>query len=238
MKLKFKKTSIVILCVITIFIISLFSNTTLTLFFPKKIWQHKVNSIEKLKNCNYTGVELDAVYLANKNVFDVYHPPEKSQNLLLKNYLKNLPENVKCIWLDFKNLNEDNSKNALSLLKKLTKEKRFDQKNIIIESEQLKALSYFQKNGFKTSYYFPQDLSKLKDKELELELLIIKKQLLENKPTYISSKYVDYNLLKKHFPNEKKLFWFNVYGDNNQLKVRLLLYKILFDDNVDALLIP
>ena len=238
MKFKHKKKAIVLFCLIAVLVFGLFSNQTLSLFFSQKVWQHKVNSIEKLKNCSFTGIELDIVYLANKNVFDVYHPPKKSQNLHLKNYLKTLPKNTKHLWLDFKNLNNTNAEKSIKLLSKLVKEHELNKKNIVVESNQMALLVLFQTNGYKTSYYFPQGLSKSSNQNLQSKLMMIKKELKENKPTYISSKYDDYDLLKENFPEQKKLFWFNVYGDNNQLKVRFLLFKILLDENVDALLIP
>lgn len=238
MMFKHKKKAIVLFCIIAVLVFGLFSNQTLLLFFSQKVWQHKVNSIEKLKNCNLSGIELDIVYLANKNVFDVYHPPEKSQNLHLKNYLKALPKNITQLWLDFKNLNNTNAENSLRLLNQLVKEHELNKRNIVIESDQMALLSSFRKNGYQTSYYFPQGLSKSSNQNLQSKLMMIKKELKENKPTYISSKYDDYDLLKENFPEQKKLFWFNVYGDNNQLKVRFLLFKILLDENVDALLIP
>ena len=238
MMFKHKKKAIVLFCLIAVLVFGLFSNQTLSLFFSQKVWQHKVNSIEKLKNCSLSGIELDIVYLANKNVFDVYHPPEKSQNLHLKNYLKVLPKNNKHLWLDFKNLNNTNAENSLKILSELVKEHELNKNNIIVESDQITLLSSFKTKGFKTAFYFPQDLSKSSNQNLQSKLILIKKELKRNKPTYISSKYDKYDLLKKHFPNEKKLFWFNVYGDNNKLKVRFLLFKILLDENVDALLIP
>ncbi|MDF1677046.1 MAG: hypothetical protein P1U44_15130 [Vicingaceae bacterium] len=235
MKHKIKLILIAGLILTTSFV--LFSNFTLSLFFSDKVWNHKINTIKELESASLKGVELDIVFHKNSNSFDVNHPPEKSQNISLDNYLNNIPTNINYLWLDFKNLTTQNKKAALTHLNSLTKKHQLTHQNIIVESNQLKFLQTFNTNNYKTSYYLPQNLSLKSTKEQTLLLNTIQNNISSYKPTYISSKYIDYDILTEHFSAQKKLFWFNVYGDNNKLKVRFLLYKILLDDNVDALLI-
>jgi hypothetical protein len=236
--LKHKKKLLLIAGLILITSFVLFSNFTLSLFYSDKVWSHKTNTIKELESTSLKGVELDIVFYKNSNSFDVNHPPEKSQNISLDNYFNNIPANTNYLWLDFKNLTTQNKKAVLSHLNSLTKKHQLTHQNIIIESNQLEALQIFNTNNYKTSYYIPQDISLKQAKEQTILLNQIEQNITSCKPTYISSKYIDYDILSEHFPNQKKLFWFNVYGDNNKMKVRFLLYKILQDDNVDALLIP
>ena len=236
--LKHKKQIILVVVLILLVSSSLFSNFTLSLFFSNKVWNHKVNTTEELKSTNLKGIELDVVFHQNSNSFDVNHPPEKSQNLTLDSYLQNIPSTIVYIWLDFKNLNTENNQSALTHLNYLIKKHNLTQQNIIIESHQLKALQTFNENNYKTSYYLPQDISSKSSQEQISLLKQIKSNINLYETTYISSKYTDYKILLGNFPTQKKLFWFNVYGNNNKLKVRFLLYEILLDKNVDALLVP
>ena len=78
-----------IFCVISFLLyVAYYSNRILFYGYEHKIWAHRVNSIEKLKetiSC-FEGVELDVVYIEDGDFFDVNHPPAESIGLSLDEY--------------------------------------------------------------------------------------------------------------------------------------------------------
>lgn len=245
--MKIKKISRKHLRITTLFILFLFiviaflSNRTLIFLFKDKIWAHKVNSIEKLNEANklFSGVELDVVFYVKNNFFDVNHPPDKSLNLLLAEYFQFPINNSNYkYWIDFKNLNKDNELQSSNRLDSITKLFNLNTSNIIVESENPQFLKSFRDKGFLTSCYLPSGLHVLNEDSLKVVIELINNDLITYKSFYISMDYKDYPIVKKHFPDKKKLCWFTTYGSMNKITARILLYEILLDDNVDVLLIP
>lgn len=245
--IKFKRFSIKhvkisALSILFLFIVLVFlSDRTLLFLFKAKIWAHKANSIEKLNEAKkmFSGVELDVVFYTNGNYFDVNHPPDKSISLSLTKYFQSQTSdsNYK-YWIDFKNLNEENELLSSNSLDSITKLFKINKSNIIVESDNPQLLKSYNDKGFLTSYYLPSRLHTRNEDSLKEALEQIKKNLISYKNIYISVEYKDYPIIKKHFPKQKKLTWFTVYGSMNKIKARILLYEILFDENVDVLLIP
>lgn len=239
-----KRKHIHVIGLLVIFLASFvvfFSNSTLQYLFPEKIWSHKTNSIHKLNQANsiYSGVELDVVFDKGRSFFDIYHPPEESKGLSLSTYLKNRSISTRLkYWLDFKNLSEENQIFALNHLDSLISEGSLNKSNIIIESTNICLLTLFKENGYATSYYLPSNIYKLKKNEREAIIAKIRLAISACPQTYISTEYTDYELISKYFPQEEKLFWFTVYAGINSIKARMLLFKILSDEKVDALLVP
>src|SRR5690349_3170954 len=95
---------------VTTALVFLFSNAAFIFVFRKKVWAHRVNSIEKKKEIGdkFSGIELDLVYNKTTGIFDVNHPPAASINLSLADYLKADLNTNRGYWFDFKNLEEDN----------------------------------------------------------------------------------------------------------------------------------
>lgn len=127
---------------------------------PAKIWLHRTNEIKKFEDFSkiYQNYEIDVYFL--DNYFDVGHDgKDTSINLDLKTMLKLVSKRKEesgfeaKIWLDFKNLDENNKEKALKTLLQISKESDFDIKNFIIESRNYKALALFKEAGFYTSYY-------------------------------------------------------------------------------------
>lgn len=221
--------------------IGFLSNTTLRVLFPTKLRAHKVNTIEKMLEARevFSGLELDVVYHADKNYFEVNHPPDSSIHLTLANYLQKNSENKNCnYWLDFKNLDSNNAMKSSISLDSLTQSYSLQNSNFIVESMNPNCLSGFKAKGFQTAYYLPSDLYLKSEEELKAQINSIKIKLAQSKTTYISFDYRDYSLVKKYFPDEKKIAWFTVYGKTNKFLARLLLFKIAFDEKVDVLLVP
>jgi hypothetical protein len=240
-----KKVSIAIFITVPLVIVAVLFNSNITLryLFRNKVWAHKVNSIEKLNKIQnkFTGIEFDVIFYNNKEgvFFDINHPPDSSTNLSLTKYLQLLPETcVYKFWIDFKNLKQDNELLSSIRLDSIATAFDINKGNIIVESIRPWCLEYFKEKGFRTSYYLPSDLHTLDPVILHSTIEKISKTISLYRTDYISADYKDYLILKKYFPEKKKIFWFTTYGTMNISKARILLYKILTDDKVDVLLIP
>lgn len=216
------------------------SNYTLKLLFKDKVWAHKVNYLAKLAEAKkqFSGVELDVVFENSIRNFDVHHPPDPSIKLTLSNYFASQPINLNLnYWIDFKNLSANNDSLAVVILDSIVTFYKIPKNHVIVESRDPQYLKKFTEKGFKTSYYLPTNLHKKGPKELQPQLEAIKQTIERNPTTCISFEYRDYPILKKHFPNSRKISWFNVYDSMNKITARLLLFQLLMDEQVDVLLI-
>lgn len=175
-----------------------------------KIWAHRVNSTDKLESAlkYFEGVELDLVYDDQKNILDVTHPPVPSINLDLEKYLSfiNTPEKP-YMWLDIKNLNNENKAVILKILNKLFSQKEYPLDKVLIETRYPEALSEFSAAGFKTSFYLPYGLAEMTAEKRKVELQKITNILTEQPDLAISSNYTDYDMMHESFPTKDKYFW-------------------------------
>lgn len=209
--------------------------------YSNKIWAHRVNSIEKLEytQTKYAGIELDVVFDNESKTFDVNHPPAQSIDLTLEEYLSHFKADTGFgIWLDFKNLTEQNAKSALNRLLYLTEKYKLIQEKIIVESQYPEYLDWFQTAGFKTSYYLPSFLNRLSSKHLSEKLDEINLKIKTYKPTAISTNIVDYEIIAKHYPKQTKYLWsidktFTTRMFKNFIQTR----KALKDPKVEVLLV-
>ena len=224
-----------------ILIFAFLSNATLRILFPGKIRAHKVNTVEKMSEASkhFSGLELDVFFHSDGNYFEVNHPPDSSINLSLANYLIANSKDKSCsYWLDFKNLNQYNAQVAAHILDSLLQVCQLNPSHFIVESMLPQFLKTFKEKGFLTSYYLPTELYLKSDSELTEQLKQIKLNLNNYNPTYISFDYRDYSLLKKSFPEQKKISWFTVYGKTNKFTARWILFEMAFDKQLDVLLLP
>jgi hypothetical protein len=125
-----------------------------------KIWVHRVNSVEKLKQSEaiFSGVELDLVFNRDGagGTFDVNHPPADSIDLSLDDYLSNSdPPGSMTDWLDIKNLTDQNKREVLARLQWIVKRHDLRTDQIIAESPKFEALRQLSEGGLLTSYYLP-----------------------------------------------------------------------------------
>lgn len=176
-----------------------------------RMWIHRVNSMEKLKEVreeNFKGFELDVVFLKGENRFDVNHPPAKSINLSLYDYLNSLDTNDSGhFWIDFKNLTVLNSFASVSRFDSICKVLKLKKEQFIIESDKPQFLEIFQNSGYKTSYYLPTSLCNASIDELEIELNVVKSNVSKYNTDFISFDKCNYNLIKERFPDKQKLLW-------------------------------
>lgn len=223
--------------ILSIIALLFFAPATLSFFFKEKIWAHRVNSLEKLEAAVplFKGVELDLMFDLENNYFDVNHPPAKSIKLSLEAYLASLPNPASLkYWLDFKNLNAVNQQMALERLEKLVKRFKLKPQQIIVESSNPEFLSVFQQREYVASFYLPAGMHKMTPQKLTTTIEVIKAKLANNEGLYISSLYKDYYIMKKYFPERKKLLWnlfYDIYPYRGQL------YYMLMDEKVEVMLL-
>lgn len=209
----------------------------LRLVYPEKIWIHRVNSVEKLKEVDseFRGIELDIVW--EKDDFDVNHPLAKSIGLSLEEYLygfENTPNRF--IWLDFKNLNKKNAFVSLDKLNSIVNHFSLSKSTIIIESTNTEYLKYFYNNGYKTSFYLPDKLNSLSQDNLQEVLGSIDNEMGNNFTDFISFPIEDYAIVKKKFPDKDLLLW-DLSGSKG-FKNKIRLHKALIDLKVKSILLP
>jgi hypothetical protein len=238
--MKHKKFIIIILLVVAAGVIYKYSvhPVVLKTLFPDKIWPHRVNSIAKLQETSefFTGMELDVVW--EGIYFDVNHPPAKSIQLYLKDYLEHIPDTGQYgLWIDYKNLTVDVASSSAEHIDIIFKKNNLDKNRIYIESPFPQYLTPFEERGYKVSYYLPSRLYQIENRDT-LDYVLNRINLnLENKPElFISAPFADYSFIREHYPERKKLLWhlsgFN--GPANKFKI----YRALFDDKVEVVLLP
>jgi len=206
--------------------------------FPDKIWPHRVNSITKLDETAkiFSGMELDVVW-ENGN-FDVNHPPAESIQLYLDEYINHLPKSRQYgLWVDYKNLKAPWDQQSANYLDSLFNKDNLNKDRVYIESHFPKHLDAFMDKGFKISYYLPSGLNQIQQKDSINKVLDRINSNLKDKPElFISAPFADYNFMREHFPERKKLLWHlgGLYGAGNKLNI----YRALFDKNVEVVLLP
>lgn len=238
---KNKKKIIFIIALITAVAVYIFNPYKLEYIdYQSKVWAHRVNSLEKLNYTQklYQGIELDLVFDSISNTFDVNHPPTKSVNLDLDKYFSNINNKEVKLWLDFKNLSEDNAEKSSEILDQLTKKHSLKSENILVESTEINCLQNFEIKGFKTSFYLPQ-LVGLADESKFVPTIDSIKQLLVKYPTSgISCNVNAYDVIKEYFKEEKKYLW-HIYKpySRHQVKNYQDFRKYVSDSTVEAVLI-
>ncbi|MGN1256954.1 MAG: hypothetical protein ACI4UA_07305 [Bacteroidaceae bacterium] len=123
--------------------------------YPQKIWLHRCNSIEKLneKEARYPNVEVD-ICLRADGVMDVTHDIDTTFHLNFIPYLEYLSRHPeRHIWIDIKNLSEDNVSSFKRSLDSLVYTYKVSKDQLIIESPQWLMLYPFTSDFYYTSCY-------------------------------------------------------------------------------------
>lgn len=186
--------------------------------YNTKVWAHQVNTLDKLRYAQkfYNGIEVDVVYDSENNTFDVNHPPSKSIDLSLDTYFSSINDRYLNIWIDFKNLSETNSNQALEILEKIVTKYSINKQRVIIESTNAESLIKFKSSGFQTSFYLPQ-LANLNDDKVLIARVDSIANLLEKYPTTAISCHMNaYEVVNKYFKSNTKYLWhiYKPYGRN------------------------
>mgnify|MGYP006079081769 FL=1 len=234
----YKRALVLVLFILIFFSIKyLFFNHILQFIAEDKIWIHRVNSIEKLKEVQqkFTGVELDLVFNDTSIFFDVNHPPTISINLSLEEYFKNNKKDL-TYWLDFKNLNKENQEDALQHLDYICKKNKINKSKVVVESPQIGLLKNFKDAGYQISYYYHwPGLFSLNEEDRIRHINHMKETISNDAEIILSADYRDYEILKNKFPDRIKMFW--ITKKVFSITEIYALTTIIKDDKVKSLLI-
>lgn len=170
---------------------------------------HEVNTIDKLNEITQNGIksyEIDVHFNTDGNVsyFEIGHDDKDLNGVKFESYLKqNKPLKIKKIWMDVKNVSDENIDKILEHLNKL--DSQYQIKNIIIfetstKSENLKKISDV---GFHTSLYItnsPIDkmLEENDEKLMKKEAKNIANQISIQHPKAISFNSMLYPFVKTY----------------------------------------
>lgn len=137
--------------------------------FPDKLWLHRCNSLEKMKEKQdrFPNIEVDLIY-RGYGKFDVTHDADTTFGLYLDRYFPIIARSGNHLWLDIKNIDFTNYKEMCSALDSLCRHYKVEKEQLIVEGSNWKAMGEFTQKGFYTSYYVPFDNpSELSEQEEE-----------------------------------------------------------------------
>ena len=138
--------------------------------YPEKLWLHRCNSIEKMEEQEkrFENIEVDLVYRGN-GIFDVTHDADTTFGLHINPYLKEIAKDKDHMWLDIKNITDDNCQNLREDLDSLCDIYHVNKNQLIIESSNWEALGDFTRDDYYTSFYVSfEKPSHLSEEEIEV----------------------------------------------------------------------
>ena len=211
----------------------------------KKIWLHRTDSYKKVLELGngYSGIEFDCVYHEDMDDFENSHDYSQSVEFYLNDSLKAFVQlkdwQNKKIWIDFKNLTEENKIAAERKLSELFSKYSIKKENCYVESNNWKSLDIFKKNGWQTSYYFPYyELSKLSSSQID----DIKEQTIKiSKSGYVSAisfafAYYDFIKTLETDRSIHLLTWID-YVDRRDFECNEAYFPIIKDPRIKAILV-
>ncbi|MGV7221684.1 MAG: phosphoethanolamine transferase [Nitrospinales bacterium] len=187
----------------------------------------RVNTVGKLKhifNDGFHAIETDINFREDAGgYFEVGHGENTLSEMSLEKYLSILPfDALSKVWLDIKNIDEDNVKSALDRLLFLDDKYKLKDRTIIESSFTHSSFSAISKAGFHTSYYLPtslilelESLDEVGQKELALD---ISEQINKQKTAAISFNIKLYPFVKNFIEtNLKKSLSYHVWDSSIQV---------------------
>lgn len=188
-------------------------------YLPDKFWLHRTDSVEKQYEFanKYQGIEFDIIYYEAENAFENSHDKKDLNKYNLEKQLRayqdiGLP---KGIWLDFKNLTENNKFAAKNTLDNIMTKYNIDKKLVWLESGNWQALKIFHDDGYRTSYYLPYyKLDKMTAAEIENARKLTKKIAFSGSVDAVSfyGGYYDFVNSVELPPRTELLTWLDGYA--------------------------
>lgn len=226
------KKAIIMIIFITFNLLSCQNNTS-------KVWLHCANDIHKARHFQnkYAGLEIDITYVDSLQTLLVFKGEKtvKHNPITLEEWLNGIEKiNNLGLWLDFKNLNNNNKTLILNELNRLCSKYGINKNNLIIESTAPYCLPTFQDEDYRTSFYIPKFKPK---KSSESEILkhtsYIRDVISKYGITTISGYYYQYEFMRDSFPDQDLLIWYSLHNPiirnkcikltNNDNDVKVLL---------------
>ena len=146
-----------------------------------RVFPHRVNSIGKLKNIwtdGFRSFEIDARFGDNNSSYFQVGHNHGVMGMKIEHFLSSIPyPEIERVWLDFKNLNKKNYKQAIERLEELDSKFDLKRKFIVESGTTLAFFKEFKKAGWHTSYYMPTEkiVNQLKENKVaEMKKLAVK----------------------------------------------------------------
>lgn len=188
----------------------------------QKIWLHRANDIEKAQyfQDKYAGLEIDITFVDSLQTFLVLHGGGHVElnPITLEQWFDGVGKTGQMnLWLDFKNLNNNNKIAALNELNRLYSKYKIKRSNSIVESWNAACLKEYKDAGFQVSLYIPdfKPLS-VSQNELQKQTAKIRKLISENNLTTISGYYYQYQYMRDSFPDKDVLIWYHLSNTNRR----------------------
>ena len=137
--------------------------------YPDKLWLHRCNSIEKMEEMaeRYDNIEVDLIYRGN-GIFDVTHDADTTFGLHIDPFFDDLGDTDEHMWLDIKNITMDNCEEIHEDLDSLCEKFDVEKDQLIVESNDWKALKELTDDDYYTSFYVSFDKpNRLTDEEID-----------------------------------------------------------------------
>lgn len=144
------------------------------------------------------------------------------------------------IWLDFKNLNEDNKYEAKEVLDTLLRKYDISKDVVWLESSNWQSLDIFKQDGYRTSYYFPyykfENMTEQEINDVKRKTIMIANSGNVDAVSFAGKHYYDFvssldlpdNIVLLTWLDDSR--WYNVLLSSKQ-------NKIVKDDRVKVILV-
>ena len=196
----------------------------------QKLWAHRVLDYNDANNkyVNFKGVEVDVFFELDKKVFDVRHHGQYRSNTL-SDFLTNIDNKELFIWIDLKNLNNENVLDIRNRLNQLI-DNGVSKRHLLIESKNIELLNVLQNHGFYVSYWLPT----FNFFKSTYEVFQVRNNLIKYKPNAISTSYHNVDFYSRKFPKYNLHCWTNGLKEG---KDNLKVFKISLRYNVKVILV-
>tara|TARA_B100000809_G_C15137464_1_gene531327 strand:- start:4347 stop:5075 length:729 start_codon:yes stop_codon:yes gene_type:complete len=209
-------------------------NKELNILSPKdKIWAHRVNSLNDIKDRvdDFHGIEVDIFYNKTDDNFEVKHDID-SKGINLENFLDSVLKVKEVLfWFDYKNLNEQPNA-GISKLSAILSERKLENTSFV-ESYYASDLERFDEK-MATSYWVSAiqvPTQKVKRDKLYKEKY---KHIQSLNVSMLSASYEMFDFLTDYFPLYKCNYWMS--GSLSKEKI-VILNKMALSSNVNIILI-
>jgi thymidylate synthase len=240
-KLKIAFLIVAVISFLAIIIITIYTlNKTIYLnadtfySFNDKIWSHANNDTDKAKNSlsKYPGFEFDVIYDEKIDSIYVKHNLEDPNDLELSRFLKNIDYASSHLWMDFKNLNENNANQIIPILDNILDNS--EKNRIIIESQNPEALNILSENNFWTSYWIPHFSYSEMSFYTQLRLAIEIGQKVDNYNLNAISAHIElYYFINRFFPDMNVHLW----ATGKPMEYPKMISEIIDNENVKIILV-
>lgn len=216
----------------------------------KKLMAHRVNTIGALvdaKKQSFNAIEFDVMYDENNDEIVVGHGKKTLTGQKLSEYLTHENHQFNRIWIDFKNLNEENIVVITEKLEVLDKQFDIKSRSLLESGITSHLFSDLSKRGWQTSYYLPTQkiLTLIKNNDigqLNQEAFSLKKQIQSQSVHSVSFDSRLYSFVDSYlYPileNKVRLnTWINLSSASPHFNKRFSQLKISKDDRIDSIIV-